>query len=142
MNQWSGVVEITGTTFKRFSNCGSIIRNHKEFSSSTLINFGNSFVEVSTTNELLPSQDIVERPFGKVENIYEQKGWNAATPFATSTCTTDPGSSTEKCYSITIQSSIFEEFGFLKDTTTYDPPIVDPDLGMRYYGLVLSLEGF
>jgi hypothetical protein len=31
LNDWGNTVTITSTTFDRFSNCGSIIRNYKRF---------------------------------------------------------------------------------------------------------------
>jgi len=46
LNDWSSVVEITDTTFKRFSNCGSIIRNSKKFFGDYDINGASIFEDI------------------------------------------------------------------------------------------------
>ena len=44
MNDWGGIISITGTTFDRFSNCGSIIRNYKDFLTEDTFDATNSLL--------------------------------------------------------------------------------------------------
>ena len=116
-----GKVSISGTTFDKFSNCGSIIRDTFEYPNS--LNYVKAGLATSTAATYRDSMF--------TSNLYQ------------SNYSIKPSRACFKDYwaSITIDSSIFQNFNYLKKSgLTYHK--VDEYSEMKYQGIILNLSNF
>ena len=117
-----GRVKISGSTFKRFSNWGSIIRDKRELPVLDYTN-KNSAIPSVTRNEY--------RATMVASNILRNKYF----VYPSSECTDSNWAS------IVIKDSTFKDFNFLKPSIAYVPKI-SLSSEMRYQGIILNLEEF
>ena len=114
-----GHIQIKDTTFTRFSNCGSIVKNHRTIYSS----------------DLSSSTDVLSH----VENDLNNQVWTQQlfpSQFYNPSC-----QDTSTCYSIQITGSQFTQFNFLKPKLT-TLSLVAPTLGANVHALILNLENY
>jgi hypothetical protein len=117
-------VSITSTTFDRFSNCGSIIRNSKIFLDKTYFDYA---ALVSHYTNSLDSNFFV-RNQNEIPTINTYLKNHVISPL---TCTTSASSPSNQCYSISMSTCIFSNFNYLKEVYYSNPlPVVNPSLGM------------
>ena len=122
LNNGHGHISITGSTFARFSNCGSIIRDTREYTSVDYTDSpfnGVKFI-VNSLRSSTYSSDVT-----KNKGIIE-----------TSNACTDAS-----CTSITISECTFTDFNYLKPEGT-ELDYVKHDSKMKHRGIILDLDQY
>jgi len=132
LNPFGGHIEITGTTFTDFNFCGSLIRYKDQDA---------IFENEAYYDETDYLENYMRRQSNYQAYLFETFKYDGLTAYTgCSTATTD---TTNLCFSLTIDDCIFQDFGSHKGAETFDfPMLVDPDLGLRFYGTVIDLSDF
>ena len=116
-----GKISVSGTTFNKFSNCGSIIRDTVEY--PTGLNYISTGLQSSILNTYRDSMF--------TSNLYQNKySIKPSTAWQNSTWA-----------SIKIDSSTFQNFNYMK-TGGHTYHKVDAKSSMKYQGLILNLSNF
>eukprot|EP00347_Sterkiella_histriomuscorum_P016469 403353061 len=127
-NDYGGNVQITNTVFDNINTCGSLIRNKRLLYFRTMSN---------TTAPLNYQERANNYQYELYNKIYSfPLGFD---PFSTA-CTNIAGSTTP-CYSLNIDISTFQNFGFLKQSQQY-ATWVDPSYKLQYYGSIIDFDNF
>ena len=116
-----GKVSISGTTFDKFSNWGSIIRDTAVYPSG--LNYISAGLKASTANTYRDSMF--------TSNLYQTKYFVTPSNY----CQDNTWASIE------IESSTFQNFNYLK-TGGHTYHKVDVNSNMKYQGLILNLNSF
>ena len=116
-----GKISISGTTFDKFSNCGSIIRDTIEY--PTGLNYVNSGIQASTAttyrDSMFVSSFIQNRYFVKSSVTWLSDSWA----------------------SIKIESSTFQNFNYFKvGGNIYHK--ISANSNMKYQGFIINLNNF
>jgi hypothetical protein len=120
INNGNGHVIVTGTTFDKFSNCGSVIRDTRELPD---LPYGDTDQDADDIVFMRQSQ--------KSMNVLKNKYFG--TTMSTCTSTT--------CSSISISTSTFSNFNYLKSTISYNPQVISSS-NMAHQGIILDLINF
>lgn len=119
LTEGHGKVVITDTVFEKFSNCGSIIRDSRNFP----IVSRPEHTGTATDGQLRQSR----APIEIIQNDYYVK--------PTTAC------SSPTCGSIVIRGCTFTEFNYLKATQTARNKVEATNV-MKYQGMIMTLSGF
>ena len=111
-------VKLKSTTFSRFSNCGSIIKNKRIYP-----------VQASGSEY---------KPYNFVKNNLENTLYPPTLAAAFPGCSM---TSIPYCFIINVEGSKFERFGFGKEKIT-EMYMVPSTYGMQFHGLILHLVDF
>lgn len=137
LNNYNGVVDITGLTVNGFSSCGSVIRN---FEKVPLVDMQHDPVN-NSLDEFANQQG--DGAIGFEVWVYMQSFYYLYEYEKTKGRITDHTDSTadvDDLWKISITSSAFKYFGKFKNN--YKLPLVSKEFGMDHYGQVLGLHNF
>ena len=115
-----GHVSITNSIFDKFSTCGSIIRDTREIDDSAVFDYHTNINKRLKTRGVRITAEIYKNKFLIVPNDACQ---------------------TTNCSSITIKSSTFKNFNYLKPNQT-NIVFLPQSSEMRYQGIILNLKNF
>ena len=112
---------MTNTKFENFNNCGAVLRNKRyiQQASGTASSYGTAYI---LRNNLAFTAQLNKK--------YASLG---ITPF---TC-----SASSPCYSLTVDSTTFTDFGKMKVETS-NAVWVDPNMKLKYTSSIFDLENF
>ena len=119
LNNGHGHISITGSTFTRFSNCGSIIRDTREHTSLTYSSYNLESI-VNSWRSSTYSSDITENK----AILQTSNAWQST-----------------ECTSITISNSFFTDFNYLKSKGG-GLELISSDSKMKHRGIILNLDQY
>ena len=121
LNGYNGHIVITGTTFDKFSNWGSIIRDSWQ---KPVLDYGNT------------NYAIEQRMFMRASEISLKLLSDKFFGTPKSYC------SSATCSSISISTSTFSNFNYMKTSTSVNPQILGASNSMNHQGSVIDLEKY